>query len=131
MSGDELIRKVVRAEATWRAIVESGWPIESPREGGYVFGATLRHPMKVSVRDLAEGFVRVASQPSASQTEWAKFILHGSPVLDLSGLDSCEIGNLMLEELWEMATGHPLREDILSAAKRFLSKQPEDSEQQE
>jgi len=119
LTGEELVRDVVRGNAGLKELVADGWPIE-PHADGYTIGASLRRPVIVGIKDVATGLARISGGSHARQVEWAKLILHASAIIDLRLDESSAFGELLLEELWELAAGQAISPETLAATREFL-----------
>jgi hypothetical protein len=119
VSGEELVRAVVHGESDWTQLLNDGWTIEA-RPGGFLFGGNFLKPVPASVRDVARGLMCVSKLGHPAQHRWANFLLHASSIIDLELEEPGELGERLLEQLWDLAAGKEISAEVLEAARRRL-----------
>jgi hypothetical protein len=119
VSGEELVRAVVHGESDWTQLLNDGWTIEA-RPGGFLFGGNFLKPVPASVRDVARGLICVSKLGHPAQHRWANFLLHASSIIDLELEEPGELGERLLEQLWDLAAGKEISAEVLEAARRRL-----------
>lgn len=78
-----------------------------------------QHVVSVSPRDVAEGLVRLSSDPDSLRT-WANVLLAGSNFLDLK-LEGDPYGQILLEGLWDASDEGRVRRSALLAARELFT----------
>lgn len=77
------------------------------------------HKIAVLPEDLAQGLTRLRNN-SPQLRQWADVILGASNFIELSGVEDQPYGQALVEALWDLSAGEPIRESALLAARELF-----------
>ncbi len=115
---EEMVRACIRGTRPWADLRAVGIELKTT---GSILNVENPHNVVATATptDVAEGFVRLASDPDRLR-EWASMLLEGSSFIDLK-LEGQAYGEALLNGLWEASAGEPLRESAVLAARELFS----------
>ena len=113
---EQLILDFGRGRRDADALSAAGIVIEQS-DAGTVIENPARHVVTAHPADVAEGLLRLASDP-IRLPHWATVLLAGSSFVHLD-LDDAGYGEVLLEGLWDLSAGEPVRAAALRVAKEL------------
>jgi hypothetical protein len=113
----ERIKECVRGLRPWADLQSIGIRVEQSGANA-VFSNPHGHHALVFPEDLAQGLTR-QSGDSTRLKEWADVILGGSNFMELR-IEGNPYGEALLEALWELSAGNPIRESAMFAARELF-----------
>jgi hypothetical protein len=113
---DHLIKECVRGLRPWASLEGVGITIDRSK-GSEVYSNLSGQRVAVFPEDLAEGLIRLSGD-LARLREWADILLGASTVVELR-LEGHPYGEALLEALWELSAGEPIRESAVLAAREL------------
>lgn len=112
------VLEAVRGLRDWDSITSVGITIRVGETDCEIDNPS-KHVVTVLPEDIAEGFVRLSSDPQALK-KWATVLLAGSAFLDLK-LEDDAYGQILLEGLWDASDDGRVRQGALLAARELYS----------
>ena len=114
-SRPEVIRRFVRGIGSLDELAAVGIRVTQGAQGLEIHSNPGESTEVVSLSDVAEGLLRNLNTPSSAPT-WAFAVL--GLAVDITDLDSVD-GQLLLEALWDMASGVAPTADSIESATRL------------
>lgn len=112
-----LVRDVVRGIRSWRELAEAGVSVRVADDSVSVI-SPVAEPVPVTAEDVAAGWLR-HSDNLESLRQWARLV-HGAVSLVELQLEGHELGERLLENLWQAAFGEPVTQAMHDLARRVL-----------
>jgi hypothetical protein len=115
MKSTNQIIQVIRGEAHWSSLQQLGFRILREADRWIMPPA----PEEVAVpetSDLAAGILRFEFQADELR-EWASFVLAASSLINLERIDKTNVGQKLLEALWDLSFGKHATKEVIELAR--------------
>lgn len=113
-----LIVRVVRGEAPWQSLRDSGVTISVTADSVSVI-ASEASSVEATACDVAQGWLRY-SHDALALAAWSRFILSASVLFDLRFREEDDDEQALLESLWDVTFGEAPTREMDTVARRIL-----------
>jgi hypothetical protein len=119
LSAQDQILDAVRGRSDWEELESIGISVNF-RGGDVVIENPRGHVAIAEPKDVAEGFINHLGDEGGLR-RWAALLIASAPFVQLN-LEGHAYGEVLLEGLWDVSAGEPVRESALLAAKELFIK---------